>query len=214
MEATPYGAPHFDDLRINMKHVTIIMISCTLLLCGCKEKKDTPLSTAELARALGLSVMILEVPEESKSNKEPFYFRRESSNGKSNWFGGFQAPENGHPIKIISNRKNKEVVVQCDNTQYGYSLADDGLDRSSGWQEGSVRYSDYIVCFGDSYEAVTIAQYPGGVKFDDPDAQKKADNATWIRYTLFRGSDMPEDTPQHILDYIRQKMQIQSGDGQ
>ena len=66
------------------------------------------------------------------------------------------------------------------------------------------------MCFGDSYEAVTVAQYPDGVKFDDSEAQERADNATWIRYKLFKGSDMPEDTPQHILDNIERIMQNQS----
>jgi hypothetical protein len=195
-----------------MKHITIITICCTLLLSGCYEKEENHdlLSTTELAKALGLSAMILEVPEESKSNREPFYFRKESSNGKTIWFGGFQAPEKGQHIKIISNIKTKEVVVQSDETQYGYTLSHDDLEHSTGWQGGHVKYSDYIMCFGDSYEAVVVAQYPAGVKFDDLEAQKRADNATWIRYKLFKGSDMPEDTPLHILDNIERMMQNQS----
>ena len=167
--------------------IPLLYIGCFLFV-GCGEDKAGAINAIDLARAQNIYALKVKIPVGSVKFGESFYLQRETSEGDVSWAGGFD-PYTYHDEKFTGELtlfyfdNTRELVVQDGMGQSRHALRSEGLTFSSPLQYGSADWRKYIMCFGNSSEALDLAL---GKSYTSSDAevQGRLDNAEWVRFTL------------------------------
>jgi len=199
-----------------MKVTNAILASVVLLSIGCNKEEEI-VTVSDLARALHIVPAQLELPIESYQTQELYFFVKEKSDGRSDWFSAFKAPKSGGSVKFLSNSDTSEIKILVDDVD-GKSTATIPLKResyskSSGWPTGMVRPESYILRFAETHIGLTASDIYFQ-SFVDEETQREAENSNWVRYRLVRASDVPKNAPAYVHHSIEMNKQIQPGDGQ
>ncbi len=183
-----------------------------MLLVGCSDEKKL-VSASDLARALNFVPAQLELPRESYENQELYFFVKETSDGRSDWFSAFQAPTLGGTVKFLANTLTNEIKILVDDidskSTYTVALKSEKYSRSAGWPTGKVNVENYVLRFAETAIGLTASD-PHFQSFVDEETQKEADSSSWVRYRLVSASNVHEDAPLYIHQSIEQVKQIQS----
>ncbi len=195
-----------------MKVTNVILGLAVLLSIGCNKEKEI-VSASDLARALHFVPAEMDLPIESYQTQELYFFVKEKSDGRSDWFSAFQAPAPSGSVKFLANSDANEIKILVDDVDHKSTitipLQSELYSKSSGWPTGKVSPKDYILRFAET----TIGLTASGIHFQsfvDEEAQREAESSNWIRYRLVRASDVPDSAPAYIHESIEKTKQIKS----
>ena len=192
-----------------MKAIYIGLLTSSIFLIGCNRNKEMLLAS-DLARALHIVPVMLELPEESYTQGEYYFFFEEKSDGRSDWFSAFKTPKRGGTVKLLANTKANQIMILVDDedikTTATVTLQTSEYGRIVSWPGGVVKPDNYILLFSDSREE-------GVVSFGE-ESINEAKIGSWVQYTLVRASDVPEEAPVTIQRNIQRSMNNYEGDEQ
>lgn len=183
-----------------MRTNIIAFMSAAAILAGCSSDHDDGIvSASDLARELGVTPVLLALPDEAYERQELFFLVRETSDGDSHWQIAFNAPNPGGTVKLLLNSQDDELnILVDDETLHSWTILHMGTSRfarNSGWPEGLTSVDDYVIHFANTDEGMLAAK--GGSSADE-EVQTTADHAVWARLSLIAASQVPEDAPPSI----------------
>lgn len=169
-----------------MKLQRLLVLLACLYFTGCAEREEKEIVSAyDVARAMDLVPAKLQLPEKSYEEQELYFFLKERSNGRSDWFYAFQTPGLGGTVKFLSNTVTREIKILNDDEESKSTsmvkLMNEEYEHSGGWPTGMVKAEDYFLRFSDSREGLFAADR-GFQSFVDKENQQKAEEADWVRF--------------------------------